>query len=113
MEIPEEFADYARRATAGVDGGVARRAARDELLAHLLDARQNALDAGASEEESVRRALERMGGADELVRPLERATTPRWRPTVVAGLVLAALLVVIALWLVLWLAFWHLTSSLP
>ena len=106
MTTPESFRDYARRAASGIDDRGDRRDAESEIVGHLLDAQADAVASGLSPVEAEAAALARMGEAPTITAPLEAAHTPRWRPGVVIGFVVAALILaaipVIAAWL--WIA---------
>lgn len=103
--IPEQFAAYARRATADIDSGRARRDARDELIEHLMDAYEAELDAGSTIEEAITEALERMGPATSITGELADAHTPRFNRRTLAIIIAAGIAVVVGIWAVFYLYF--------
>jgi len=105
VDVPEPFRAYAHRASAGIDDRSERRAAAEEIVDHLMEAFADERAKGASEADAVAAALGRMGGAEDVQRPIEEAHTPRFRPAVVVGFVGLGLLVLFAIWLVFYLTF--------
>lgn len=111
MDAPEEFARFARRATAGIDDHRERRDAAEEIVAHLLDGYADALAAGATDQEARASVLARMGAASAVEGPMGRAHTRRWSAGIVVAAIGAALGVFGVIWLVFWLAMAALTPG--
>lgn len=96
--IPQEFVDYARRATADIDSRRARRDARDELIEHLMSSYESELATGATADQALVEVLERMGPARALTAPLSAAHTPRFDRRTLTIVIATGLCLLAAIW---------------
>lgn len=68
--------EYLERVTAGIRSNASARRVREELLAHLLALKDDALRDGVGEHEAIEIAMRRFGDPDELAQVLEASEVP-------------------------------------